>query len=546
MYKILILSILCILCVFCSSLFAQSLQWTYYDTLPNYDAQFGAQSVVYGQDGNIYSAGAVNFGIPRNEDFTVESFDSIGNLRWRYLYQGPGGHAEYANDICYGGDGNLYACGTSYGGPQIAWDFCTISLNTDGTQRWVNTINGPSNPPLNFDDEAYSIIYGGDGNIYAAGRIAPSYPNDPADAFVVSYTSAGVERWRYTYSGPSNEADLVYNIAYGADGNIYVAGSTGQGFGGEGADLLVISLSSSGVQRWVFTYNGPGDAWDSAHNIFVGTDGNIYAIGTTLQNDEVGDITVISLTPNGTQRWLYHYDGPSNYRDIGISGIWGQDGNIYVCGYSRSSTYDDAVVISITPSGSERWVYRYNDPTTNWREWFTCLTQGPNNDLYLAGYSYHGGTTWMYGDILVASVTNNGLERWVYRYAGPISNPGEDYASDIAYGNGCVYVAGRSVRNPDGYGRSFFVMSLKDTTLGIEELTGHTQKIKTLSATPNPFVNSTTIFGSRGRDLLIYDIVGHQVAKQKDSRVGNNLSAGVYFLKSEENSEDLIRIVKIK
>jgi hypothetical protein len=539
--------ILCILCILCSTVLAQNLQWVYNDLSPTGDAQYGAQSVTVGADGNIYAAGAVNFGIPRNEDFTVESFDTLGNRRWRYLYQGPGGNAEYADDICYGEDGNIYACGLSHGGVPNYWDFTVASLTSSGTQRWVNVIsNSAGSPP---DDEAYSICYGGDGNIYACGRYGvTAQPGNNLDAIVVSYNSTtGAERWRYTYDGPSHSVDYAFKVIYGGDGNIYIAGRTSVPQGMDlSADFLVISLTPSGVQRWVYVYNDPVDGWDNACDISWGNDGNIYAFGTTYQNDLVGDITVISLTSNGAQRWLYHYDGPSQYRDIGIKGIAGRDGNIYVVGYSRSTTYDDAVLISITADGTERWVYSYNNPATNSREWFTCITQGPNNDIYTAGYGYFGAANWLYGDILVASVSMFGQERWVYRYNGPIPNPGEDYASAVTYGNNSVYVAGRSATDPSGYGRSFFVMSLKDTTLGVEELTSYTKNPRSLKAMPNPFVNSTTIFGNRGKDLLIFDITGHQVAKEKGSRIGLNLPPGIYFLQSENNDKELIKVVKTK
>jgi hypothetical protein len=543
MYKTVIITILCIIC---SSLSAQYLQWTYKDQSPSGDAQFGAQAIVTGADGNIYSAGAVNFGIPRNEDFTVESLDSLGNRRWRYLYQGPGGNAEYANDICYGDDGNIYACGTSHFGVPNYWDFCTISLNTDSTLRWVNNINGPGgvSGSENPDDEAYSICYGGDGNIYVCGRISAILPvGNVCDAFVVSYTSSGVERWRYTYNGPANDADYLFKVIYGGDGNIYAVGRTG--YTGPEADFLVISLTSSGAQRWVFTYNGPGDDWDNGHDIFWGGDGNVYAIGT-IWTTNVEDIAVISFMPDGTERWLYHYDGPVNYRDIGIAGMWGNDGNVYVCGYSRNTSYDDAVLVSVTPTGVQRWVYLYNDPTTNFREWFTCLTKSPGTDIYLAGYGYHGGTQWQYGDILVASVTYYGSERWVYRYNGPIPNPGEDYASAIAYGNGTIYVGGRSATASSGFGRSYFVMALKDTLLGIQELTSTTKKTTGLRVSPNPFINATSVFGNKGKDILIFDITGKQIAKERSSKIGLNLTPGVYFLQSEDDVHNLVKVIKTK
>jgi len=536
------LKLISVICLIAGSLLAQVPKWFFhFDTLGN-DDQFGANSVVVGTDGNIYAAGEVNFGIPRNEDFTVVSLDPLGNRRWTYLYQGPGGNTEWANDIVYGADGNIYACGNSHGGVPNYWDFCVASLTTEGVARWVFTYAGPGGDPP--DDEAYSLTYGADGNIYAVGWAGVDVPPNTKDACIGSLTADGVLRWGHLWNGPANDADFFYAVCYGADGNIYCAGRTA--FTGSEADFLVISYSASdGTERWVFTYNGPGNDWDNAHDIFYGGDGNIYAIGT-IWTSNVEDIAVISFTTAGDTNWVYHYDGTAHYRDIGIRGAWGPDGNIYVVGYSRDpANYDDAVVISLRPEdGTERWVYRYNNPTTNFRDWFTCITFGENNDIYAAGYTYEGGTDWHYGDILVVKLDTAGTEQWVYKYDGPATNPQEDYANDIAYGNGCVYIAGRSGYDEVRW-RDFFVMALDTTTLGIEEQMRHAKKHGILKAIPNPFVNSTTISDGTGREFLIYDITGKLVATEQDKRIGTNLPAGVYFLKTK-GAKETLRLTKIK
>jgi hypothetical protein len=166
-----------------------------------------------------------------------------------------------------------------------------FSIGTSQTERWVYRYNGPGYG----GDIANSLVYGADGNIYVAGW---GYGSDTTyDFTVISLTSTGTERWVYRYNGPANESwDYAYSLVYGADGNIYIAGySVGSG---TFYDFTVISLSSTGAQRWVYQYNGPGNGWDEAYSLVYGADGNVYAAGFSYGSGSTYyGFTVISLNP---------------------------------------------------------------------------------------------------------------------------------------------------------------------------------------------------------------------------------------------------------
>ena len=103
------------------------------------------------------------------------------------------------------------------------------------------------------------------------------------------------ERWVYRYNGLGNGWDRATSIVYGSDGNIYAAGySVGSG---TNFDFTVISLTSSGDTNWVYRYNGPGNSDDRAYSIVYGSDGNIYAAGASYGIGTDYDFTVISLEP---------------------------------------------------------------------------------------------------------------------------------------------------------------------------------------------------------------------------------------------------------
>jgi len=109
---------------------------------------------------------------------------------------------------------------------------------------------------------------------------------------VISLSSTGTPRW--VYSGPIGIDDWAYSVVYGADGNIYVAGGIYDT--GTSSDFTVISLTSTGSERWVYRHNGPGNGYDFAYSLVYGSDENLYAAGESYGSG-TDDFTVISLNP---------------------------------------------------------------------------------------------------------------------------------------------------------------------------------------------------------------------------------------------------------
>jgi len=369
--------------------------------------------------------------------------------RWIYTHNGSGNDADEAKVVVYGADGNIYAAGYSNMGN--AEDFTVISLTPSGIERWVYWYNGIGDST----DIAYSIVYGLDGNIYAAGK---SYSDSTSDDFtVISLTSSGTERWVYRYNGEGNGNDVGNSIVYGQDGNIYIAGSNY-------SDTIlchftVLSLDTSGIERWVYWYND--SLWYSgsgaANSLIYGTDGNIYAAGHINNWVTLDDFAVVSLDTAGVVRWMVLRDGNTiTPPDIATSVVYGLDENIYAAGFVGTSTLSDYVVMSIDTAGAWRWGFNYNGSANSYDRALS-MTYGADNNIYTTGYITGSGSS---NDFTVISLTNGGDTNWIYIYNGPGNN--NDVGNSVAYGSDeNIYAAGWSSGN--GAGDDFTVISL-DTT----------------------------------------------------------------------------------
>jgi uncharacterized cupredoxin-like copper-binding protein len=78
---------------------------------------------------------------------------------------------------------------------------------------------------------------------------------------------------------------------------------------------VLLAIASGQTERWVYCYNGPGYFTDEAYSLVAGAGGNIYAAGFSTGDTSGFDFAVISLTPGGTERWVYRYNGPGNMDD---------------------------------------------------------------------------------------------------------------------------------------------------------------------------------------------------------------------------------------
>jgi uncharacterized delta-60 repeat protein len=522
-------------------LHSQTANWVYpYDGPGNgYDAAF---PIVYGLDGYIYAAGS-STGDGASVNFTVISFTTSGDTNWVHRYPGPGSGSGTGRAITYGSDGNIYAAGRIMG-DGTGWDFTVISLAASGDTNWTCIYNGPGNN----NDDARSIVYGSDSNVYAAGMTRGSGTLE--DFTIISLSTTGDTNWTYRYNGPGNSYDQAYSIVYGSDNNIYGAGYTT----GTTRDFIVISLTASGDTNWVYTYDGPGSGSDEAFSIVYGSDGNIYAAGYSTGSGTSADFTVISLTTTGDTNWVYRYDGPGSATDCAYSIIYGTDGSIYASGMRKPTPEPpvldyDFTVISLTTSGDTNWVYGYNGPGDGWDR-SRSIAYGPDGNIYAAGQSVGSGTL---EDFTVISLGNSGNTNWIYRYNG--SGYDDDQANSIVYGlDGNIYAAG--VTYGSSTSEDFTVISLGTT--GVEEIQ-HEKTVPEILSAPTLFKDKIYLkineHCSSPLRICLYNVLGNCVYEKYYSYsstlifqgdVIEKLGEGIYFLSVFTDTGSLGKIKLIK
>lgn len=392
-----------------------------------------AEDMVVDSAGNVYVTG-IGVGTSGNFDYITVKYNSAGSQQWVAQYNGPGNSLDDAHAITIDSSGNVYITGWSYGGASTGFDYATVKYNSAGVQQWASRYNHTTNGT----DEAWDISVDNSGNVYVTGTSDGTGTNSAA--VTVKYDAAGAQQWFKRYEGAGNGIDAGYAVAV-AGAFVYI---TGYSFVSTGNDFNYVTIKydpfGTGTQVWMAGYNGPDSKSDEAHAISVDAAGNVYVTGhsqTAALTDF--DYATVKYNSSGVQQWAQRYNGTGNDYDKSNAIKLDFEGNVLVTGKSiGSSSAEDMLTIKYDNSGNQKWLVRYNGTANGYDEGKALETDASGN-VYITGYS----TTSSNSDFTTIKYDSAGVQQWITKYNGTGNN--SDQAVAIALDVlGNVYLAGPS------------------------------------------------------------------------------------------------------
>lgn len=214
--------------------------------------------------------------------------------------------------------------------------------------HWIATIGGTS------IDDAAGIAVDGSGNVYIAGRThstgAGSY-----DALIVKYNADGVIQWQRTLG--ASGLDVGLGVAVDGSGNVYVHGYFFHAGAGT-ADFLTVKYNTSGTLQWQRALSSNTGKNEFGYGVGVDGSGNVYVSGYTRSTSGVqADALIAKYNASGAIQWQRilqsSSDVPDLSRDIAVDG----SGNAYIVGNTRSSIsgLTDVLIAKYNTSGTLQW-----------------------------------------------------------------------------------------------------------------------------------------------------------------------------------------------
>jgi uncharacterized delta-60 repeat protein len=364
-------------------------------------------------------------------DYKTVKYDSSGVQLWIARYKGPGNSSDQAVAIAIDRFGNVYVTGFS-AGSGTSLDYATVKYNSSGVQEWVARYNGPRNG----DDYATAITLDRTGNVYVTGYSPGS--DTSFDYATVMYSSTGVQKWVSRYNGPGNGDDIPTAMILDRKGDVYITGySLGTGLI-VCNDYATVRYNSIGVQKWVARYSGPSGYDDFSTAIALDDSNNVYVTGWSYNLVTARDYATVKYDSLGIQKWIAQYIGYNEDMPTGIT--LDSYGNVYVTGSScGSGRMSDYATIKYNISGVEQWVARYNGPLGGIDQ-ATAITLDVFGNVYVAGWSGGSDSTFNYATV---KYNGSGIQEWVALYTG-LENESNFPTNIIIDNSGDVVVTGRN------------------------------------------------------------------------------------------------------
>jgi hypothetical protein len=200
---------------------------------------------------------------------------------------GVAGTGSYALSVATDASSNVYVAGYTSGGLDSntltgTADFFLVKYNSSGTKLYTKQLGATGKTTV-----ALSIATDASGNIYVAGYTNGGLDGNTLtgtnDFFLTKYSSDGTRLYTKQH-GVASAITMAYSVATDASGNVYITGYTMDGLDGNTQtgirDFFVTQYNSGGTRLYTRQL---GAAGASARGSSVATDpsGNVYVAGST-------------------------------------------------------------------------------------------------------------------------------------------------------------------------------------------------------------------------------------------------------------------------
>ncbi len=369
-----------------------------------------------------------------------------GDTAWLRSFDREGNEEAYA--IAVDDSGYVYVTGEiGVGGNPTAYG--TIKYEPDGDTVWVREYSEGTN------NRAVAIAVDGSYNVYVTGvSDSMGTSNHNQDYATVKYSPSGTQLWVARYNGPGSFHDLAYAITVDDSNYVYVTGWSARSYSAPfNYDYATIKYDSDGDTVWVRRYSRSGSYSDHAYAIAVDNSYNVYVTGYSHSSSTQNDYATIKYDSDGDSIWAKIYNGPGNDDDQANALTLDGSGNILVTGYSiGSGTYEDFATIKYDADGDTAWLRRYDDATYGYGDLAQDIVTDVYNNVYVTGWSAQQNSDTFNYDYVTMKYNASGQQSWVKKYNGPADYNDQTCAIAVDTFNnavGNVYVTGQSGGTPN-------------------------------------------------------------------------------------------------
>jgi hypothetical protein len=395
---------------------------------------FGAGLVVT-TSGDVYITGAItNNTTTLAPELIIRKYNSSGTQQFSSTYSGAG-YGAVGKDLVIDANGNSFITGAEYNS-SFNSDILTICFGSTGTQTWVDTwdYNGLNDGGVKISITKFGL------KITITGGITVSANNYKICTMTFTAATGARSETITTGSTMTSSVEIVTDMTTDASGNTYLCGA--YEVSGQGYNYYLAKLTSSLTLAWEQTYDGASHLNDQAKSVKVDASGNVYVTGYSTSSTTGTDIRTIKYNSSGTLQWNVIVNSPTNGNDVAFDMEIDNSANLYVVGSIASDINQlDYYTIKYNSSGTKIWDIQsdgshLNDQATN-------VALDSLNNIIVTGESETALSTYEYAtykyiqrDIITPTDFNNETPSNNYMYfenKGQIVDTSFASVSDVKY-----------------------------------------------------------------------------------------------------------------
>lgn len=347
---------------------------------------FGAGMVIT-SGGDVYITGAItNNTTTLAPDLILRKYNSSGTQQFSSTYTGAG-YGAVGKDIVLDASSNSYVTGAEYNS-SLSANILTISFNSSGSQRWATLFdyNGLNDGGVKIATKSNNVTVTG-----AVTQGTNSYK-----IATLSFTAAtgAISETVTTGSTMTSSVEIVTGMTTDASGNTYICGATE--VSGQGFNMYVAKLTSSLTIAWQQTYNGSSNLDDQAKGIQVDASGNVYITGYSTSSTLGKEIRTIKYNSSGTLQWNNVINSTGNNADQAYDMEIDASSNLYVVGSITSDNGDglNYYTVKYNSSGTKIWDIQTDGSHLN--DQVTNVALDSLNNVIVTGESETAPNTYVY------------------------------------------------------------------------------------------------------------------------------------------------------
>ncbi len=445
---------------------------------------------------------------------------SLAQQRWEKTYGGT--DADWVYSVQQTRDGGYIVAGetNSFGN---GLQFYLIKADASGDTLWTRTYGG------NSTDQGYFVQQTQDGGYIVAG-VTSSFGNLD-QVYLIKTDASGDTLWTRTYGG--TDYDRSMSVQQTQDRGYIVAGTTSSF--GSAIQVYLVKTNVTGDTLWTRTYGGP--IWNYGYFVQQTSDGGYIVTGVTIPYGNTREAYLIKTNSSGDTVWTRTYGGSED--DWGYSVQETQDGGYVVVG--RTNSFGDSLqvyLVKTNAGGDTLWTRTYGGTGD---EYGRSVQQTQDGGYIVAGMTNSFGNG--HEDAYLIKTNASGDTLWTRTYGGT----GSEYGWSVQQTqDGGYIVAGYTTSFGNGW-QVYLVKTDANGNVGVKDNKGFEgPRVQGFKITPNPFISFAVVPGGEKETFELYDVSGRKVGSYKGDRIGANLPAGVYFLRTSGKTSTPVRIVKVR